>query len=202
MRGLVSSPLFTLTKDTLMSTELDLLKAQAAQMGISYKGNIGVDSLKARIKAKLEGTDTAEEPEEAEDAPQAKPLTKAQVEQATREKQNKEELKLIRVRIACLNPAKAQLQGEIITVANKYVGTVRKFIPFGEASDAGYHVPAILLRELKARQFNSVKTTKGDKGQIVVNQRLVPEFAIEELEPLTQEELDKLAATQMAAAGL
>lgn len=192
----------------MSSNELDLLKMQAQQLGISYKGNIGVESLRARIKAKLEGTEEEGGEEEEADgtsenqastAPAGKKLTKTEQEQKFRDDQAREELKLIRVRIACLNPNKAQLRGEIITVANKYVGTVRKFIPFGEDSDTGYHVPAILLRELRSRKFNSVKTTKGDKGQVVVNQRLVPEFSIEELEPLTQEELDKLAAVQQAA---
>lgn len=195
----------------MSSNELDLLKMQAQQLGISYKGNIGVESLRARIKAKLEGTeeeggeeeeaDTASENQApaAQTAPAEKKLSKADQEQKFRDDQARDELKLIRVRIACLNPNKAQLRGEIITVANKYVGTVRKFIPFGEDSDAGYHVPAILLRELRSRKFNSVKTTKGDKGQMIVTQRLVPEFSIEELEPLTQEELDKLAAVQQAA---
>lgn len=192
----------------MSSNELDLLKMQAQQLGISYKGNIGVESLRARIKAKLEGTeeeggeeeeaDTASE-NQAPAAPAGKKLTKAEQEQKFRDDQARHELKLIRVRVACLNPNKAQLRGEIITVANKYVGTVRKFIPFGEDSDAGYHIPVILLRELRSRKFNSVKTTKGDKGQMIVTQRLVPEFSIEELEPLTQEELDKLAAVQQAA---
>ncbi len=198
----------------MSSTELDLLKMQAAQLGISYQGNVGVETLKARIKAKLESTEGADESEgegeseeqsataEAPTTPVTKKLTRAEQEQKFRDDQARDELKLIRVRIACLNPAKANLRGEIITVANKYVGTVRKFIPFGEDADAGYHVPAILLRELKNRKFNSVKTSKGDKGQMVVQQRLVPEFAIEELEPLTQEELDKLAAVQMASQGL
>lgn len=194
----------------MSSTELDLLKMQAAQLGISYQGNVGVETLKARIKAKLESTEGESEDEgeeqpatpEAPTAPVTKKLTRAEQEQKFRDDQARDELKLIRVRIACLNPAKANLRGEIITVANKYVGTVRKFIPFGEDADAGYHVPVILLRELKSRKFNSVKTSKGDKGQMVVQQRLVPEFAIEELEPLTQEELDKLAAVQMASQGL
>lgn len=194
----------------MSSNELDLLKMQAQQLGISYKGNIGVESLRARIKAKLEGTEEEGGEEEAEDAsenqasttqtaPAEKKVSKADQEQKFRDDQARDELKLIRVRIACLNPNKAQLRGEIITVANKYVGTVRKFIPYGEDSDGGYHVPAILLRELRSRKFNSVKTTKGDKGQVIVTQRLVPEFSIEELEPLTQEELDKLAAVQQAA---
>ncbi len=191
-------------------TEIELLKAQADQLGIPYKANIGVETLRSRIHAKLEGTeDTADAdadvdgngvPAAAENnSPQ---LTKAQRLQATRDRQMKEMTRLIRVRINCLNPLKGQLKGEIVTVANSFVGTVRKFIPFGEATDNGYHVPKILLDELKARRFNSVQTRKGPNGEILPNQRLVPEFSIEELEPLTKEDLAKLAAAQKAAAGL
>jgi len=189
--------------------ELDLLKARADQMGISYKSNIGLETLRAKIQAKLDGvTDPTDDdhdgiPDAAEKNPPAKRVkTKAEAEQEIRDAQNRDQLALVRVRINCLNPMKAALQGEIVTVANKFVGTVRKFIPFGEATDNGYHVPLILLNELKSRKFNSVKTKKGINGSIDITQRLVPEFAIEELEPLTMEELDKLAASQMASAGL
>lgn len=190
-------------------SEFDMLKAQADQMGITYKANIGLETLRSRVKARLENDDepTDGDEDDVSDAlevkqPAKSALSKDQIMQAERTKQHREQMALVRVRIACLNPAKATVPGEILTVANKYVGTVRKYIPFGEATDNGYHVPRILLNELKSRKFNSIKTRKGDKGAIEVTQRLVPEFSIEELEPLTKEELAKLAAQQMAAAGL
>ena len=111
---------------------------------------------------------------------------------------------LIRCRIANLNPSKRDLRGEIFTVANKYVGTVRKFIPYGEATDNGYHIPHIIYEQLKTRKFLQVNT-RNDRSagnQIVVDQRWVPEFSIEVLPQLTQEELDKLAASQAAAGGV
>lgn len=190
-------------------SEIEILKAQADQMGIPYKSNISVSTLKARIQAKLDGAeDTTDIDEDGipdvleKNPPVARAKSVAEQRQEFRDIQMRDMMALVRVRISCLNPAKAALQGEIVTVGNRYVGTVRKFIPFGEATDNGYHVPRILLDELKSRRFNSVKTKKGDKGAIEVTQRLVPEFAIEELEPLTAEELAQLAAQQMAAAGL
>ena len=196
--------------------ELDLLKQKADLMGISYKSNIGVEALKAKINAKLDGNPDPDESsgdgegdgEQAgaqaqaqapADGPRKK--TKAEIEQDTRDAMQKDQMALVRVRISCLNPLKASIKGEIITVANKYLGTVRKFVPFGEATDNGYHLPRVLLNELKARKFNSVTTKKGPNGQLLPSQRLVPEFAIEELEPLTQAELDKLASAQLAAEG-
>lgn len=59
-----------------------------------------------------------------------------------------------------------------------------------------------MVDELKAREFNQVRTRKGDKGQTIIEQRLVKEYNIVELEPLTEKELAELARQQAAAAGL
>lgn len=187
-----------------MNDELETLKMRADQMGIPYHPNIGLETLRKKVQDKLDGNaegSKSDDNDASVNAPDAPKQTKAQIEQALREKQWSEQLRLVRIRITCLNPLKKDLQGEIVTVANRFLGTVKKFIPFGEATDNGYHVPFVLLQELKSRRFNSVRTTKGDKGQIIVHQRMVPEFAIEELEPLSTEELDQLARQQAAAAG-
>ncbi len=186
--------------------ELDILKQKADLMGISYKANIGIEALRNKVNAKLAGTedrtdDNGNEIPDAAEVPVPKKLSKEEQEQAIRDDMYTNQMALVRVRISCLNPAKAQIKGEIITVANRYLGTVRKFVPFGEATDNGYHIPRVLLNELKSRKFNSISTKKGPNGQLLPVQRLVPEFAIEELEQLSLGELDKLAAAQMAADG-
>lgn len=194
--------------------ELDTLKARADQMGITYKSNIGVEALKAKINAKLDDKPDPGDGDEAQAGttaqtqtlptpPPAAPveLTKAQQEQKFRDEQQKEHMALVRVRVSCLNPMKSQVKGEFITVANKYLGTVTKFVPFGEQTDEGFHIPKILLAEMRNRKFNSVTTKKGPNGQMLPTQRLVPEFAIEELEPLTEQELARLAAAQLAESG-
>lgn len=129
-------------------------------------------------------------------------MTKVQRDQAEREKQWAEQLKLVRIRVTCHNPQKAQLKGEVFTVSNKFVGTVRKFVPFGEATDNGYHVPKIILTIMQERKFQHLGTKKLDKGglSIVPDVRLVPEFAIEILPDLSESELAALARTQLIAA--
>ena len=188
-----------------MSEELTLLKQQADTMGLSYSNNIGVDALRKKIQAKLDGKDEEGKDDKAGDeakqpAAAAMEETVAERTQRIRNEQQKEELRLIRCRITCLNPAKADLKGEFITVANRFLGTVRKFVPFGDAGE-DYHLPKILVDDLKARQFNQVKTVRNEKGGISIEQRLVNEYAITELTPLTQAELDKLARVQAAKAG-
>lgn len=180
--------------------ELSLLKERARTLGIPLGGNIGLEALKKKIAAKLSGE--KEEPEEEEEAEtKAAPtrkMTKAETEQAMREKLQKDKMALVRCRIYNLNPSKRDLQGEIITVANKFLGTVRKFIPFGEQTDNGYHIPKVIYEDLIRRQYQHVKT-KRVKGNIEVETRMVPEYNIEVLEPLTAEELKDLAMRQSAA---
>lgn len=181
--------------DTSEEAELEALKARATMMGISFSPRIGLERLRAKVEAKLNG-DTEEET--------AAPKTEQQKKAELRKKMRDEQMALVRLRIANLNPSKRDLRGEIFTVANKYVGTVRKFIPYGEATDNGYHVPKILYEQLKSRKFLQVNT-RNDRNagnQIVVDQRWVPEFSLEVLPQLTQEELDKLAASQAAAGGV
>lgn len=182
--------------------ELGLLKERARTMGIPVKGNVGIETLKKNIAEKLSRKTSEPEPEvnpvaqEVKETPVVK--TKAQMEQETRERLRVEELALVRCKIYNLNPGKRDLQGEIITVRNKYLGTVRKFIPFGEATDGGYHIPRIIYNDLKTRKFQSI-LTKRVKGQEQVTTRMVPEYSLDVLPMLTREELSELALNQAAA---
>lgn len=175
--------------------ELNLLKQRADVMGIAYKGNIGIVALKAKIDAAQGG-----DPEEDEGV-STDNMSESEYEQHMRDEMKRTKLRLIRCRVSNLNPAKNDVRGEIITVANKYLGTVRKFIPFGEQTDGGYHIPQVLVDELNTRKFQQVKT-KRVKGQLVNESRMVKEFAIEVMPPLTEDELRQLGDRQAAASRL
>lgn len=164
-------------------TELELLKQRADLMGIKYKANIGVEALKKKIDDF--GTSTKESPAEIDD------------EQAMRQKIQSEQMALVRCRIYNLNPSKTDVPGEFITVANRYLGTVRKYIPFGESTQEGYHIPKVLFDDLRGRQFQQI-TTKKIRGQVVQKTRMVPEYNLEVLPPLRKDELEELAVRQAA----
>ena len=204
--------------------ELDVLKQRARMMGVEFSNNIGVETLRERIRAKAEeqsnataapapalfdpalipaatqqasfqadtsgGTTLGLEPKPA------KPLTLRQYLQ-------REHMKLVRVRITNLDPKKKNLHGEVFTVANEFLGTVRKYIPYGEVSDDGYHVPYCIYRELESRRFLDIRTFKerANGNKIRVEQRWAKEFAIEVLPHLTPTELKQLAVAQMAEVG-
>lgn len=197
-----------------MPDELTMLKERAKLLGISFGPRIGVDALKEKIQAALDGdgdggaddesASAAENPETEGDLSKVnfKKATPAQ-KAAIRKEMIKREMRMIRVRIANLNPAKKDLPGEVFAVGNGILGEYKKFIPFGEATDDGYHVPYIVFKQLKARKFLQTRVVL-DKttGNRLPVSRWVPEFAIEELDPLTPAELKQLQNKQAAAKGL
>jgi hypothetical protein len=114
-----------------------------------------------------------------------------------------EQMRLVRVRIQNLDPKKKDLNGEVITVANRYLGTVKKFVPYGENTDDGWHLPYVIYKELAGRRFLQLTTVKDrTTKQVTVKKRWAKEFAIDILDPLTKNELAKLAATQAAAGSI
>lgn len=174
-------------------SELDLLKERADLMGINYSKNIGVDTLRQRIE-QVQNGETVEDPAKTGDVAK----TKSQI----RNELIKENMKLIRVRIVQMNPAKANLPGEIFTVANQYIGTVRKFIPYDEKGES-YHIPYALYKNLRDRTFVRTTTVRDrTTGRNVIRHQTVREFSIEVLPQLTKEELAKLATEQKAAGSI
>jgi hypothetical protein len=190
--------------------ELELLKNRAKLMGIPFSNNISVETLQAKIQAKMDeavtpgpkvtatATISAANPTpnpligETPDKPRKK-LTLRQYMRDT-------QMKLVRVRITCMDPKKKDLQGEILTVANEYLGTVRKYIPFGELTDEGYHIPFCLYTMLEQRKFLNIRTIKDRRTNTTrVEATWVREFAIEVLPQLTQAELTRLGNAQIAA---
>ena len=185
-------------------TELDMLKTRANLMGISYSNNIGLDALKQKIADKINGEKQQEKNEtpadDDENLPETSPTNLGKPAQTLRQRLLQDNMRLIRVRITCLDPKKKDLPGEIITVANRYIGTVRKFVPFGEVTEGGYHVPYVIYKMLKKRKFLNIRVRPNPNGgQDIVESRYVPEFAIEELPQLTPVELERLARAQIAA---
>ena len=189
-------------------SELDMLKSRAKLMGIPFSNNIGLDALKTKIEehklaseAKTQ-TQASAQTNEQQPEVQTENQTKKTKTLSLRAHLQKEKMKLVRLRITNLDPKKKDLPGEILTTGNEYLGTVRKFVPFGEATDNGYHVPYCLYEMMRDRKFLSIKTRKGPKGQTIVEQQMVREFALEILPPLTEAELARLSAAQLSAGGV
>jgi hypothetical protein len=189
--------------------ELDLLKDRARMMGITFSNNISVETLRKKIADKMEGKADEPEPQVAADsleqvfapnplAGQNEPVKKKTLRQHLHD----EQMKMVRVRITNMDPKKKDLPGEIFTVANEHLGTVRKYIPYGEVTEDGYHIPHIIFKQLEARRFQNIRTIKGKNGVPRVESNWAKEFSLEVLPPLTTDELKRLAIAQAAAGGV
>lgn len=170
----------------LQQAELESLKARADLLGVSYHPSIGADKLRAKI---AEATANREDQTSNEEV---------KVEEETiaqrRLRKKREASELVRIRVTCMNPAKNEWEGEIITAGNSLVGTFKKFVPFN--AEDGWHVPRIIYNQLKNRQCQVFTTVKDSRGNKVRKGKLIKEFAIEELPPLSAIELKELAQVQ------
>ncbi|AHN83372.1 hypothetical protein EpBp4_0023 [Escherichia phage Bp4] len=186
--------------DIAMPSELEVLKQRATLMNIKFSNNISVE----KLREKIEAAQVKDEPvvEEAAVNPLGAKQETGVKKMTLGQKIRAEQTRLIRVRIQNLDPKKKDLPGEIITVANEYMGTVRKFVPFGEVTDNGYHIPYCIYEFLKERKFINITTRKGKNGLPDIRATEAREFSIEVLPPLTEAELAQLAQAQIAAGSL
>ena len=161
-------------------SELDILKQQADTLGIKYSPNIGVETLKNKISAVIEAP--AEEKAETQKV------------DARQELWN-DAMRLVRLEIHNVNPAKSSLKGEFYTVANKIIGKVTKFVPYGDAGKS-YHVPNCIYQLLEEKKYLAFRDdSSAPNGK---KTELIPEFNNKVLPPLTQEELVELKKAQLA----
>lgn len=199
--------------------ELRILKQRADLLGVKYSNNIGLEALRERVNARIEAGDAAREAAaetvqgeptittaqalSSEEEPDFSKMSQREAEAYIRQKTRDDALKLIRIRVACLDPKKKEVPGEVFSVSNKFIGSVKKYVPFGEATDNGYHVPNCIYQMMKARKFLQITNTRDRKtGTNITKTRYVPEFAIEVLPQLTEDELTKLAVEQQASGRL
>lgn len=167
--------------------ELESLKKKADLIGVKYSPNIGLDTLRERVREKL--SESQETTTESSDSSMSKG--------SLRNTLRKEARKLVRIRVTCRNPHKKEWEGEIFTVANSMIGTVKRFIPFG----VEWHVESILYNLLKQKQYQKFYWEKHPKtGQRVRKGKLEQEFDITVLPALTKKELEELKAKQQLAA--
>lgn len=206
-------------------TELQVLKERAKSLGVTHSNNISVEALRAKITAHQAGDTTTsqddddapvetqpelvapvvpgvntsfEAPKPQDLAKSTSPIKQAPAPMNARQKLIADAMKLVRLRITNLDPKKKDWPGEFITVANDYIGTVRKYVPFGEKTQNGYHVPYCIYEFLRDKQYLHLRTAtnKNHREQIDVDERDLREYALEILPPLTEKELDELRQAQ------
>lgn len=173
------------TPDLSAEAELASLKARAKTLGIEHSPNIGLDKLREKVNTFLSIPD---EPEPV---------------RTLYQDIYDEEMKLIRIKLTNMNPRKRGLPSEVFTVANEYLGTVRKVIPYEEEFyENGFHVPNCIYKLLRDKEYIHISTRKEDKLRVDIPiARMVKEFNIEVLPPLTDKEIKELQLAELAREG-
>jgi hypothetical protein len=167
------------------SQERIALEQRADELGVKYRSNTTDEKLASDVK-------------EAEAAPKTTETSTKAHKDMSRAERKKAASEMVRIRVTCMNPLKKEWDGEIFTAGNSAVGTFRKMVPFNEE----WHVPRIILNMLKQRKCQVFTNKRNPKTGITYREgKLIPEFAIEELPPLTKEELKDLAQRQAMANG-
>jgi hypothetical protein len=173
--------------------ELTVLKARATTMGINFHPSIGVDKLREKIQASLDNKPDPDE-QASSAAVASTPAAVVESDNAKRLRLKQEALRLVRIRVTCMNPAKKEWEGEIFTSGNAVIGSVKKFVPFN--ADEGWHVPHCIYQVMKDRMCQVFVNGKSRDGVTVRQGKMIKEFAIEVLPQLTKDELDELARRQ------
>lgn len=183
-------------------TEKQLLMAQAKVMGLTVSNNITIEKLRERIaehtaKSATTNTVAGDAADEVEELGEhAIPSTKSI--HVLRKEMRLEAMALVRVRIGNMDPKKAGLQGEIHTLHNDLIGTIKHFVPYGDPTENGWMLPKILVDHLKSKQFQHIRSYTDPKTkQVMVETAMRNEFVIETLPQLTASELADLRAAQL-----
>jgi len=177
-----------------VETELDVLKARALLMGIKHNPNIGVDKLRDKINKALE-VPTQEKKEEAVEAAPKVTKTKEQLIHDQTQARKRIAAQMVRIRLTCMNPNKANWEGEYMSVGNALMGTFKRYVPFN--AEDGWHVERCIYEFMKNRKYTAYKTIKGrNNAKLGRKPVLLPEFAIEVMPMLSKDELKDLEQRQ------
>lgn len=192
-----------------MSNErLEALRTQAAELGVKHHHNAGEATIQNAIDAhlaknattgeNLEGELNYKHPVNSNHIKDGKivPMTSEEYRKKYLPERKKNLNRLVRCRVTCMNPAKRAWEGEIISVGSAKHGTFKKYIPFDGRE---WHIPKVIYDELLDRKCTVWSNGKDSRGRTIRKGRLVPEFSVQVLEPLTRQELDDLKKQQALA---
>lgn len=159
-----------------VKTPLELLKEKAGSLGVEYKSSVSAKTLTKLIKE-------FEEQEAQDDGLTDNERIQQTLDEAT---------KLVRVIITPMDSTKRDYQGDVFSAGNGVVPTMTKYVPFG----VEWHVPQIILNTIKEKVMNKFIAKKDERGREYREYLEAKAYSIQELSPLTKEELAELAKSQ------
>ena len=108
-------------------------------------------------------------------------------------------MKLVRIVVTPNDPLMSSYPGLIFTVGASGLNggkMIKKYVPFN--NEEGWHVPQIILNQIEHAEMQKFKTVTTPNGEKVLEPYITKKFNVRILDPLTKEELERLAAAQAA----
>lgn len=110
-----------------------------------------------------------------------------------------EAMKLVRIVVTPNDPLMSGYPGLIFTVGASGLNNgkmIKKYVPFN--NEEGWHVPNIIYNQIKHAEMQKFKTVTRPNGEKVLEPYITQKFNIRVLDPLTKEQLKRLADAQAA----
>lgn len=196
-----------MTELTKEQEELNILKKRAESLGINFGAQIGAETLRERIAAKLEEDaekQNLEEPKEPVKKTPRELRAERKINEAEPETKNqrkarlrREASKLVRVKVVCYDPKKRNHKGDFFSVSNSAIGSFRRFIPYN--NQAGWHVEQVFVDLLREKEFQSFEHDTDSRGNDIKRAVLSPAYSVEILPNLSVKELKDLQQRQAMA---
>ena len=186
------------------------IKQELADNGVKLHHLTGLPKLAETLLAVREGEYETPAPAEAKteikapdkDTGPTEEATKAMLAATTLTKTQKA-MALRRIIVTPNDPLMSTRHGHIFCAGSSSVNNgkmVKKFVPFG--NEEGWHVPQIIYDQIKYAEMRKEKPHTDAKGNSTMVQYIAKKYNIQDLPPLTQEEMNELAASQRAKSGM
>lgn len=161
-----------------------------------YKANL--EAAQAQVDS-LEEETQAEVPQEAPTLPKrpVRALTKAEFREADFQRRKRDAQRLIRVRVACMDPDRRKHPGAVYSTGSSKMGKIAKYVPF----NVPWYVPKAIVEILKEAKFSTYYEVPDGNGGMRAESRLIPTYSVEILPDLTENELKELAQQQAMREG-
>tara|TARA_R110002167_G_scaffold60173_1_gene170200 strand:+ start:5283 stop:5888 length:606 start_codon:yes stop_codon:yes gene_type:complete len=183
--------------DSVEMTDADIHEELKAR-GVKLHHKTGSEKLKATLEAVMSGTYQSEE-KAASTAPTAVPSVKELTAEEHLSKLTKEQkaMRLTRVVVSPNDPLMSAYPGLIFTVGSSSINNgrmIKKFVPFN--NDDGWHVPKIILDQIESAEMQKFRQVISPNGEKSLQPYITKKFNVQILDPLSQGEMEILAASQ------
>lgn len=198
------------TEEDLMALDIEDVKEIATSLGLTYSPNIGKKTLVDRVLASYSKSTEESVPSKpkkkkketiqdilGKSEKDIKAFLNDPPEWATRSDIRKANrhvyMKLRRIILKPVAPAYQDMSMAYVSVENEFIEASR-YVPF----NVPWHVEEVLYQELKQKKAVSVKA-KGTRERQTQEYFDIPAFSVEDLDPLTKEEVKALGKEQEAS---